>query len=262
MNTRGRFLSRLLTVFIAVAASVAISAPPATAGDSRTLQYVALGDSYAAGGALTSCSQSADGYPELLDSLKHVHLRADASCSGATTLDVIDTQLSALDKWTTLVTLTVGANNLGVANVAAACTAVPPTNCQAAIDYALSQLAPLAGSLADVYEAVAAAAPRAKILVTGYPYLFGTTTPPCSPPDAIMLQINSATTALNQTIKDTVTAAQIAGLNIQYVDVTGAFSIHGINCLDPFINVTGQDAFHPNEAGYEAYAAALRAALP
>jgi lysophospholipase L1-like esterase len=264
MTTRGRLVSRLLAVLITVAGSVGLSALPATAGDSPTVQYVALGDSYAAGQGggeyLNACKQTAAAYPALLDARKHVHLRANVGCSGATTLTVINTQLSALGDWTTLVTLTVGANDLGVAAVAAACSPVPTPACQPAIANAQSQLAPLAVSLSKVYKAVAAAAPRARILVTGYPYLFQTHTP-CLPTEAILCQINTATAALNQTIKDTVEAAQIAGVNIEYVDVTTAFAGHGIGSLDPFINATGDDAYHPNAAGYKAYASAISAAL-
>jgi lysophospholipase L1-like esterase len=269
MTTRGRLVSRLLAVLIAFAVSVGLSALPATAGDSRTRQYVALGDSYAAGqggGGETldeACKRTTAAYPEQLDSRKHVHLRANVGCSGDTTFDVIATQVSALDEdWTTLVTLTVGANNLGVANVAAACTAVPPTNCEAAIANALGQLTPLAGSLSNLYTAVDTAAPRALILVTGYPYLFETPTPCILPTDSIVCQIRYATTLLNTTIKDTVETAKTAGVNIEYVDVTAAFTGHGINSSEPFINGPLQaDSYHPNGDGYKAYAEAISAAL-
>ena len=51
-------------------------------------------------------------------------LTANAACSGATTSEVADDddQLSALDRDTRLVTLTVGAANLGLSGVLAACT--------------------------------------------------------------------------------------------------------------------------------------------
>jgi len=264
MTTRGRLVSRLLALLIAVVGSVGLSALPATAGDTPTVPYVALGDSYAAGQGggeyLNDCKQTLAGYPELLDSRKHIYLRANASCSGATTSDVIDTQVSALNERTRLVTLTVGANDLGVADVAAKCTADPTsTNCQLAIANAQSQLVLLAGSLSNVYTAVAAAAPRARILVTGYPYLFETHTP-CLPTEAILCQINNATAALNQTIAGTV-AAMPKRVNITYVDVTRAFAGHGIFSPDPFINATGDDAYHPNVKGYEAYAAKISTAL-
>jgi lysophospholipase L1-like esterase len=167
------------------------------------------------------------------------------------------------------VTLTVGGNDLHVAAVATACAADPTSQpCKAAIAYALSLLAPsptggpgvLASSLSDVYTAIATAAPRAKILVTGYPYLFDTPTP-CTPAEAIVCQINYATTLLNQTIATTV-AAMPDSVDIEYVDVTDAFTGHGIGSPNPFINGPElEDAYHPNDAGYRAYAEALIAAL-
>ena len=61
--------------------------------------------------------------------------------------------------------------------------------------------------------------------------------------------------AVNATRKDT-------GANIIYVDVTEQFEGHGIGSSDdPFINATGADAFHPNAAGYRAYAKAISAAI-
>lgn len=269
MTFRGRFMSCVVTILLAFAGPLTVGAVPVSAAIPRTLQYVALGDSYAAGQGtgsyLNSCLQSDEGYPALLDSRKHLHLRANTSCSGATTFDVVESQLSPLNKGTKVVTLTVGANDLHVASIAAACTDGPSPACQAEINTAFALLATppgvLASHLASVYAAVAAAAPRAVILVTGYPYLFE---PPTAnnPNAATIVAINDATTALNGTIKRTVTTAQSAGLNIQYVDVTTAFAGHGIGSPVPYINSNGPDAFHPNDAGYAAYAKALSSALP
>jgi hypothetical protein len=109
MSARGRFLSVLVSIVTALAGFVAVGALPAAAAPSA-VQYVALGDSYAAGtaaGSFPDCQQSTDGYPALLDSEQSIHLRANATCSGATTSSVADTQLSALKPGTKLVTLTV-----------------------------------------------------------------------------------------------------------------------------------------------------------
>jgi lysophospholipase L1-like esterase len=268
MTSPRRVMLWSVTTLLAVAGLFTVGALPVSAATPRTLQYVALGDSYAAGqGAgryLNSCLQSDEGYPTLLDSRKHLHLRADASCSGATTSDVVQTQLSALNRGTRVVTLTVGGNDLGVGSIATACADGPTPACQSAIENAVDLLETpgvLARRLADTYAAVAAASPRAVILVTGYPYLFE---PPTAnnPNAATIVAINDATTALNRTIEETVATAHTTGLNIQYVDVTEAFAGHGIGSSVPFINASGPDAFHPNEAGYAAYAAALNTALP
>ena len=49
MTARGRFVARLVTMLIALAGFVTVGALPAAADNSATIQYVALGDSYAAG---------------------------------------------------------------------------------------------------------------------------------------------------------------------------------------------------------------------
>ncbi len=277
MTARGRrFLARLVTTLVAgLAGILSVGVLPAAADTVGIGQYVALGDSYAAGqdgsqhyGDKT-CLRSPNGYPALLDAENQIHLRADAACSGATTSDVSDKQLSALKQSTRLVTLTVGAADLGLSRVLAACTPVPPTTeCQTEINRALALLAVppggesvLGGRLTGLYADVADAAPNALIVVTGYPLLFDHVQG-----DDLKTQINRATAALNLTIKTAVESARNSGVNIFYVDVTEAFAGHGIDCgcPVPFINPpgTGINAFHPTAAGYVAYAEAISAVLP
>ena len=275
MTARGRrFLARLVTTLVGLAGILTVGALPAVAETVGIGQYVALGDSYAAGqGAppyLNDCLQSRNGYPYLLDAEKQIQLRANASCTGATTSDVAE-QLSALKQGTRLVTLTVGAADLGLSAVLAACTPGPSMQCDDAIKAALALLptscegdSELGDRLTDLYAAVAAAAPKALIVVTGYPYLFELL--PTDPDLAIKTQINAATTLLNCAIAKAVTDAQADGVNIIYVDVTDQFKGHGIGSDNPFINdpttgVPGAVPFHPNAAGYRAYADAISAAI-
>jgi lysophospholipase L1-like esterase len=264
MTARGRLVSGLVTMVIALAGFVTVGALHAAATPG-TVQYVALGDSYAAGratGSYPDCPHSPDGYPALLDSEKRIHLQANATCSGAETSDVADTQLSALNPGTRLVTLTVGGNDLGVSLVASACTTPGmEAKCLAAIQEARDGLPTLGSDLVDLYADVADAAPRARIVVTGYPRLFEPA--PGAPNAAIIDLINESTDALNRTIQQAVAAAYASGVNIVYVDVTAAFEEHGIGgSKKPFINASGVDAFHPNAAGYRAYADAIFAAPP
>jgi lysophospholipase L1-like esterase len=277
MTARGRrLLARFVTMLAAgLAGILTVGALPAAADTVGIGQYVALGDSYAAGqgGSLTydsKCLQSPKGYPALLDAESQIHLRANAACTGATTSDVAEKQLSALKQGTRLVTLTVGAADLGLSTVLTACTAGTATQCQAAIQSAFLLLPATCGAeselgtrLEDLYAAVAAAAPNALIVVTGYPYLFELL--PRDPDLAIKTQINAATTLLNCAIENAVTDAQADGVNIVYVDVTAQFEGHGIGTLDDlFINGPSAglpEAFHPNAAGYRAYAKAISAAI-
>jgi lysophospholipase L1-like esterase len=277
MTARGRrFLARFVTMLVAgLAGILTVGALPAAADTVGIGQYVALGDSYAAGqgGSLAydnDCLRSPNGYPALLDAENQIHLRANAACTGATTSDVASEQLSALKQGTRLVTLTVGAADLGLSRVLAACTAGTPQQCQDAIGLADLLLPAECGDeselgrrLGILYADVAEAAPNALIVATGYPLLF-------DDPDLLETQINDATTRLNCAIDKAVADAQAAGINIVYVDVTKAFDDHGIGgSKELFINPPPPpptpipiNAFHPTPAGYVAYAAAISAALP
>jgi lysophospholipase L1-like esterase len=282
VNTRGRFLSGLVTIVIAVAGFVTAGALPAAATPG-TVDYVALGDSYAAGVGAgsydgTTCLRSDNGYPAVLDGESiRIHLTANVACSGATTNGVrAQLQLPALETDPQLVTLTVGATDLHLSDVLAACLPGPSPQCDLAISNAQAMLgncprgvSPLGGDLTDLYRDVAKAAPSARIVVTGYPLLFE---PPPANPDlnsGIITAINKATTNLNCVIERAVAAANAADINIHYVDVTEEFAGHGIGCTDPrnclFINppaVPLPEAFHPNAKGYNAYADAIKTKLP
>jgi lysophospholipase L1-like esterase len=264
MTARGRFVARLVTMLIALAGFVTVATLPAAAGNSGIVQHVALGDSYAAGQGggdyLNDCLESPNGYPYLLDSKMRIDLLDNVACTGASTSEVISTQLTALSKDTELVTLTVGAADLNLSAVLAACTAVrpEPVACQDAINFAVGQLPGLGGNLSILYGLVADAAPNALIVVTGYPQLFEIV--PGDPTAAPKGQINDAITALNTTIQHAV-EAQPDSVNIVYVDVTADFAGHGIGSKKPFINSDGVGAYHPNAAGYRAYAKAIFAAI-
>jgi lysophospholipase L1-like esterase len=273
MSARGRFLSVLVTIVVAFAGFVTVGALPAAAAPG-IIQYVALGDSYAAGQGAppylnTSCLQTKQSYPELLDGEGRIQLQENnPTCSGATTAGVAATQLLALTSDTRLVTLTVGAADLDLSGVLTACTPGPSVACDDAIKDALALLvvppggeSVLGGRLTALYAEVAEVAPRARVVVTGYPHLF-------EPVDPLFIRINAAIDQLNSTIEQAVSDANDADINIHYVDVTDEFAGHGIGALPPavlFINppsVGLPDAFHPTAAGYQAYADAISAALP
>src|SRR5215204_3970666 len=106
-----------LDVLLARARSVksiaAATAAAACRGPVTPPQYVALGDSYAAGQGGgdyvdKECLESAKGYPYLLDPKMRIDLRVNAACTGASTSNVSDMislgQLSELNEDTELVT--------------------------------------------------------------------------------------------------------------------------------------------------------------
>lgn len=253
-----------------LAMTMGLAAVPAEAAE--TTRYIALGDSYAAGqGAgpyLDGCFRSENTYSELADDLKAIKLDKNVACSGDTTQDVVKTQLRRLDKNTELVTITAGGNNLRVGDLFTYCgaalsdaTAVPL--CEGALGFAAAEIGSqkLAADVAAMIRRVKAAAPKARIVVTGYPYLYDPVAPNAG--DALSLFIAQATPLVDGLNGSIAAAAYTAGA--KYVDVRAAFAGHGINSADPWINLdlanpTSPDNFHPNAEGYQAYFASLKAA--
>jgi lysophospholipase L1-like esterase len=281
VNTRGHLISGLVTTVVALAGFVTAGTLPAGAAPS-SVPYVALGDSYAAGtaaaGSPPNCPHGDDGgYPALLAGLEsRIDLTANAACSGARTSDVAN-QLSALDRNTRLVTVTVGAANLGLSAVLAACSNLSTPEmvqeCRGQITRAQGILGDctdgksgeLDSPLAALYADIADKARGARIVVTGYPLLFD---PPLAN-NFPFRDINAATADLNCVIERAVAATQRTYANIHYVDVTNKFAKHAIGgTLLPFINpppppnAPPGEAFHPTREGYSAYADAISATLP
>jgi len=260
MFTLDRSAARLLSAVAAVLLTVGMSAAtamPAFASPTKNrgqLTYIALGDSYAAGqggGAyLNACNQTAAGYPSLLDAERRIKLLRNLTCAGSETRDVLASQADDLIRGVKLITVTVGGNDLDFAGLGAACVAdfTSPT-CSAAVAARVDALPELERKLQSTYCAVAARAPRATILVAGYPAMVG------------FEPILSATTRLNETIRSAVERVAAKGVDIRYVDVMTPFLGHGLESADPWFVQTGVDALHPTTAGYRAYEAALLAAL-
>jgi lysophospholipase L1-like esterase len=250
--------------------AVSLAAVPAQAGDKT--KYIALGDSYAAGqgaGAYQdACYRSGNSYAELAAHVKAVRLVTNAACSGKTTQDVTNDQLQKLNRSTGLVTITAGGNNLGFGAIVTQCVtamfdpAAAP-GCAIASGGAAAQIASgrLGGDVAAMIQSVKAAAPNARIVVTGYPYLYDPIAPGRTDPTSLFIyQATTLADGLNATI-----AAAAAATRVQFVDVRPAFAGHGINSANPWINLdltrpTSPDNFHPDASGYLAYYNALNVA--
>lgn len=240
-------------------------------GRDRTVDYVAFGDSFAAGvgggPALDTCGRTAEGYPSLLDALPRVELDSNQSCTGATALSTpppppavdLPEQISAavagdlLTERTDLVTVTISGNDVLFGSVAAACAGpVLPAACTQAIaaaqEYAETAVVP---QLQASFAAIEAASPRAELVVVGYPHLFEGTTPGALSIEAQNL-FNAGTDMLNALV-----AGQVG--DGTFVDVTEIFTGHGLGSADSWIVPPGEPfALHPNAAGYrEGYLEAI-----
>jgi lysophospholipase L1-like esterase len=237
---------------------VGVSAPAADAASG--VNYVALGDSYSAGvgagdyiSSTGSCDQSTNSYPQVWASQNSPASFNDETCSGATTSDVLSSQLGALNDNTTLVSITIGGNDIGFSNVMETCVLDSDSDCQSAVATAENEAqTTLPGELANLYQTISADAPNAQVVVLGYPELYD-----LSMSDICVGLSTSDRTALNQgaDVLDGViqTAADNAGFT--FVDVRGIFSGHEIcDYFNEWLNsvtIPVDNSYHPNADGQE-----------
>lgn len=221
--------------------------------------YVALGDSYAAGVGAgsylsdgTTCRRSLKGYPGLIASAGGYALNFQA-CSGATVADVAARQLGALGTTTSMVTITVGGNDIGFADTLSTCLGTNTTACLAAIAEADAEIAGvLPGRLTTLFGQVKAkVGSGTKVVVTAYPRLFNGTD--CSILTSFtgdeMTRLNLGADQLAARIK---TAATDAGF--AYADVPPLFLGHAVCDSSPWIRnaqlTSSFESFHANASGY------------
>ncbi|MBB3101137.1 lysophospholipase L1-like esterase [Actinoplanes campanulatus] len=240
--------------------STAWAAPAAVAARATApdpLQYVALGDSVAAGhGAAATgdaCGRSSAAYPTLLarQARGSITLRF-AACSGATTIDVATRQAATLSRETDLVTLTAGANDLGVKQVLLACQSpARVAACRtgyAAINRKLSSTLPR--DLARMIRTVTTAAPNARVVVTGYPLPFARTRRCAGVPvqPALRVRSNQVIHQLNAAIAEAARQSRI-----RYVDVARPFTGHELCTARPWLigaeGIRDNTVLHPTAAG-------------
>ncbi len=248
-----RRLGLVVSVLALAAASLGLPAAHAA-----TPSYVALGDSYSSGVGTrtyindgTSCQRSVYAYPSLIAAARAYSLNFRA-CSGAKVADVRNTQLSALTASTSYVTISVGGNDAGFADVLTEC-ALPSwaSNCNAAIDGAQRYIAnTLPASLASLYSSIRSRAPRAKVVVVGYPRIFNGED--CN---ALTWFSPSEETRLNQTADQLnarlSTAAGAAGFG--YANPTSAFVGHAVCGSPEWLNGLSNpisESYHPNRTGH------------
>jgi lysophospholipase L1-like esterase len=154
--------------------AAAVIGPGFPARASAAVNYVALGDSYSsgvgAGGTSGSCEQSPNAYPALWAKANSPAVFKFAACSGATTLDVISSQLSSLRASTTLVTITIGGNDAGFSSVMETCVLDSTSSCESAVSAGQQFVEKtLPGRLDTMLADIHAHAPNAKVIVGDYP---------------------------------------------------------------------------------------------
>jgi lysophospholipase L1-like esterase len=252
--------------FTGTAAGVVDSAattPTATAKTAAVstapMHYVALGDSYSSGvgagddiPASGNCERSTDAYPEKWAAAHSPASFVSVACSGATTANVLSSQVSALNAKTTLVSITIGGNDAGFSTVMETCVLESTSSCLDAVETAENFVAAkLPARLDSTLQAIRAHAPSAKIVALGYPGLYDLNAGTClglSTEDRIALDggandLDSALQAAAQANHDT------------FADVRGKFSDHEICDSDSWLHAVDifaiSSSYHPTAAGQD-----------
>ncbi|MFJ2633923.1 SGNH/GDSL hydrolase family protein [Streptomyces sp. NPDC087422] len=250
--------------------SAALPAPVST---------VALGDSYSSGegnppfdAASHACDRSPQAWPRLLavDDAA-VHLVAHLACSGAEISALsstfkgepaqVTTRLRSLRPAPSLVTLTIGGNDVGFSRILTHCflsDCVLDRTVAHARSY-ISQTLP--GKLLSAYQLVKTTAPHARVVVVGYPRLFPaqqSATRRCrwlTPSERSNLNDLAAQ-------MDAATRAAAARAHVTYVSVLNSFDGHELCSASPWVYDVGRNGGdnrgHPLPAGQRAIESAVR----
>ncbi|MDQ0377587.1 SGNH/GDSL hydrolase family protein [Amycolatopsis thermophila] len=167
--------------------------PPGSVLGPGTGRYVALGDSYtssprtgAPAGTPAGCARSDNNYPHLVAAEIRPASFADVSCGGATTQQLTEPQttpdginppqLDAVTPDTTLVTLGMGGNDVGLVGLARDCLTTnravslcKPRLTAGGHDELADRITATAPKIRAALQEIHSRAPRARVIVVGYP---------------------------------------------------------------------------------------------
>jgi lysophospholipase L1-like esterase len=247
-----------LAVATVSAATLAVVVSPASA--QSAVSYVALGDSYASGvgagdyiSASGSCDQSPNAYPALWAAANDPASYVSEACSGATTSSVLSSQLSALSSSTTLVSLTVGGDDIGFSSVMETCNLYffSTSTCVSAIDQAETKVEDdLPGDLDSLLSAIKTDAPDATVIVLDYPDFYD-----LSQSSSCAGLSTTDRTDIDQGIDliDGVLQTAAAQYGDVFADIRPAFAGHEICDSDSWLNSIDwtdiDNSYHPTSAG-------------
>jgi lysophospholipase L1-like esterase len=248
--------------------------------------YYALGDSYSSGdgappySGVSGCYRSTKVYSYLLGN--GAPSPTLIACSGAVTANIDQTvqssslsqtqlgQLLSSPRGNTLITLTIGGNDVGFSSELTRCI-TSFTSCKSDQSKVSAKITALQARLAQIYGELRTAAPGADIIIVGYPLLVANPSiADCHNPIVYtglgggeMTMIRTLAAQLDSVIA---TAATQAGVSNAALQVEQAFAGHeactGLESQEWINEIAGlndslHDSFHPNSAGYRAMATAV-----
>ena len=249
LTSRAARLSALTCATFGLAFASFAAAAPAVAD-----QYVALGDSFSSGvgtGSYTlsaSCRRGVYAYPWLVAQQRPNTSLTFVACSGATTNDLMASQIQSVTADTDIVTVTIGGNDIGFSDLIVQCTVA---DCSAALDNTRSSLASfLTPRLDTVYTAVDARSPSASVVVLGYPRLFSSSG--CFGTFGISSTERTKANQLADAL-DQLTGARAASFGFTYKSAITPFTGHAVCSFSPWLNglniFNTTESYHPNRNG-------------
>lgn len=268
MSTNTR---RCVSVIATAGTAAALALFGAGAAHAAGTNYVALGDSYSSGvgagnytSASGSCDQSTNAYPYLYDSA-YAPTFTDEACSGAKTSDVISSQLGALSSSTTLVSMTIGGNDVGFTTVMEDCILGSDSDCQSDVASAESYAEnTLPGLLDTTYSDIRKDAANAHVVILDYPEFYDLN----QSSGCVGLSTNKRTYIdAGADVLDNVIKTEVAKYsNFTFEDVRSYFSgheicdssswLHSLNWLDV------SESYHPTATGQaDAYYPAFKSGI-
>lgn len=284
-----------LSTVVAAAATVGLAQPAAAQAPSpsaahtsgaKGVHYVALGDSYSSGLGIPgetdlNCGRSDSNYPSLVAQAVHAATFTDVTCAGAETRhmaerqDSAPPQLDALRPDTTLVTLGVGGNDLGLTEIVTRCVllgklAPNGTPCKASYtllgqDSVRARINQTAPKVEALLKEIHARSPNATVLIAGYPAIVPDDGSACR--DLIpFAQGDFAWFRDKAKQLNSMLAQQANVYDATYIDVYkpsvghDACKPEGVRWVEPQAT-DGAAGFHPNAAGHRSSAAAVLSAL-
>ncbi|WP_327166224.1 SGNH/GDSL hydrolase family protein [Streptomyces zaomyceticus] len=285
-SRRARTAAALTAVTAALATAAGLGAGPAAAAGTAPDRYVALGDSFASGAGVpdqadADCMRSSRNYPALVNAALAPAAHKDVTCGGATTVHMTSAQnasappqLDALSADTDLVTLTIGGNDVGFADIIVRCVTLGAFNlagspCKSSYtwtgtDRLAATVDATAPKIAAAIDGIRQRAPQARILVTGYPAILPDNGTNC-PWVATIAKGDAPWLRDTHKRLNTVIATQAAARGAVYVDTYTKSIGHdvckpaGTRWMEPLIT-NAAAPFHPNAAGERAMADAVLAA--
>lgn len=280
-----------LSLFVVIALALLVSGCGAggfgsglpTQRDVSITKYAALGDGFTAApyiGETTAkdgCLRSAGNYPSLLAAELSVNEFTDVSCFGTgtkaltqsvkspTTKKPLPAQIKAVDAATDLITIGSGIADRNLLNsLFNVCLTFPPCGDKITVKEIEGQLETLEASMVSAIRDIQEQAPRAYIVVVGYPQLIPTQDSCSQLPDLAPAALDAAYIVLQRINSALQSAAQQTGG--VFLNVAAISGNHHVCADEPWAygskDISGkQKAYHPTAAEQQAVADAILARI-